>query len=189
MGVLSKAKKEGKSLPVKLPKFEPYFFTDFEAGSDEDWWEVLAGTWRVEDGVLKQRAAVSHTQIVLPDVELDDVYVRGLAYNYGGEAHLTFRSVDNDNFYFVGTGGWDDKFSIAKRIGGSATQLATTGGSTITGEWIKVEVWMRGTNIVAVLNDGEERLTASDSDLAKGNVGCRTMDNDADFDDFGVRRL
>jgi len=193
LGIKSVVKREAKVLSSKLPKFEPYFFSDFEHGSDENRFGEESGTWVLEEGVYKE-TTTDLGESSVPGTEVVDVEARFMGQSRASSndpnVNAILRFVDVDNYYFAGLGGWSNEFTIGKKSGGSWTELAGSGsGSNVTPqEWYDIRFRIVGTDLDLWVN-GIHELSASDTEFSSGEIGLRKNTVEVWFDDFGVRRL
>ncbi len=107
-----------------------------------------------------------------------------------GDAGLVFRAQDSRNFYrFNWNRGSTNAYTLQRIVNGVATTLATGGASYTTNRWYHLEIRAAGSLLVVYL-DGQQILSASDSQFASGSVGFYANNQNAVFfDNVLVTRL
>ena len=93
-----------------------------------DGWEVVTGTWEMEDGVLDGQNAAGDALILAPARMTDGRIVARLAsqsWESWKQAAIVFDYQDLDNFRFVRMRAGGDAWHIGERVAGAITHLET----------------------------------------------------------------
>jgi hypothetical protein len=142
------------------------------------WTSSSGGTWKViedQSHVAEQTATISGAAELTTGnaawtsyTESVDVKAPGGTATYG----ITGRWHDfNDTYMLLLYNG--TRWELAKRVGGTFTQMAYGGFTPVTGNWYTLKLAFNGTTITASIG-GTVLATSTDSSLSSGMVGFRT---------------
>ncbi len=162
--------------------------------------EPLTGSWAIDDigriialpGTTSSMAKVASASSMPSSFDFE-VVARTLPPLDSGDnrnAVLVFDYQDSNNYKFVSMGDGSDKFTISKRVGGTATHLAENDQAvaTDTDYTLKLQVrgteaklWVNGTSILTydfgeALNDSAVMLESRDSYTAFSDIVVREVD-------------
>ncbi len=169
------------------------FSDDFEDGNSTGW-STSNGSWSVvTDGnrVYKQSGTSTTAHAYNGNSGWANysvqARVKALSFNGAGYFGLLARYQSSSNYYLVSLIN-GDKLEIRKKIGGSVTVLASKTYSVATGGWYTLKLAVNGGSLQAYVNNVLE-LSASDTSLTAGKIGCTTYNASAEFDDLFVDDL
>ena len=129
---------------------------DFSATGTEGW-KTPRGTWKIDDGALRQTSLEEDTAALAGDTSWTDYTLHVKAKKLGGsEGFLVrFHVHDVDNYWQWNIGGWGDTRSSLQRISsGEAQEMGRSAPVTIeTGKWYDVRIHVAGGRIECYLDD------------------------------------
>lgn len=168
------------------------FKDDFEDG-DQNGWTVFNGTWTVvqdtaTNKTLKSNDSTSTGKIYRGQSAWTDYTVEAKIKisswsGASGRIGLMGRYVDNNNHYFIYLD-ITNQVTIAKKVSGTVTVLATSTAQSITmaDQWHIFKMVFKGNNIKAYVDDAMV-VEAGDSSITEGCAGCYTQYQVAHFDE------
>jgi len=99
------------------------------------------------------------------------------------------RFVDSSNYYLLRiVEGQSGEIDLMKQVQGVWTYIASSAFSSVTNTWYNVSLVMNGTNLTGWIN-GNQYISATDSDLTLGTIGLRTYNGSIDFTQVGAAPL
>ena len=128
---------------------------DFSEGITD--WRRKAGTWKVEDGALRQSSNGEDTHITTGDAKWTDYTYHVKAKKLGGaEGFLIVFHAQNRNDYLQwNVGGWGNtRSAIQRHLDGSIDELGQATDTTVeTGRWYDIRIELHGPEIKCYLDD------------------------------------
>ena len=162
----------------------PGLFDDFSSTSG--YWNVIAGTWTVADGVYKGSGSGNeHYSFAGPSLWDNYVYEAKVKGVTGLDGGIVFRVKDENNLYFF-RAGYDNKASLYKRVNGVFTLIKEVPFTVSLGTWHTLKIEAYDFRICAYV-DGQEVFEVYDTQFTGGKAGLRTSSgNELHFDDARV---
>jgi alpha-L-arabinofuranosidase len=134
---------------------ETLYKKDFAQGITD--WRRRSGTWKVEDGALRQSTQAEDTHITAGDAKWTDYTYHVKAKKLGGaEGFLIVFHAQNRNDYLQwNVGGWGNtRSAIQRHLDGSIDELGQATDTTVeTGRWYDIRIELHGTEIKCYLDD------------------------------------
>jgi choline-sulfatase len=167
------------------------FKDDFEDG-DQSGWTVFNGTWTVVQDTASNKTLKSNDsantgkiyrgQSAWTDYTVESKIKISSWSGSSGRIGLMGRYADNNNHYFMYLDN-TNQITIAKKVGGTVSTLATSVAQIITipDKWHIYKMVLKGGNIKAYVDDTMV-VETSDSSLTAGCAGCYTQSQIALFD-------
>lgn len=137
---------------------------------------ILNGDWRIEGTELVQdRYDNAFVSFGDPQWSDYDFIAEVKKINGTGWIALVFRANDPSNSYRFDVGVSDNKNHAIRSVSNHRhTDLVRLNGSIPTGEWLKLRVRVRGTQLACFIND-QEVTSIQDEDHKCGGVGLETF--------------
>ncbi len=141
--------------------------------------KVVAGDWTLNnDGTILQSSVTNRFPLLVFNAPVfkDLDYTADFKIESGIEdqyAALTFRIVDDRNYYAVRASASEQSVTFARFDDGSRSVLKTWAATVKQGDWQTLSVSMRGADVVIVLN-GVEVGRIADEHFGSGKVGLGT---------------
>ncbi len=167
------------------------FSDDFEDGNSTGW-STSGGSWSVvTDGtkVYKQSStsATAYSYSGTASWTNYSAQARVKALSFNGTARpfgITARYQSTSNYYYL-TLSNANQLQLGKKASSGSAVLASKTLTVQTGTWYTLKLAVNGTQLEAYV-DGVLQLSATDSALATGKVGCYAAYVSAEFDDLLV---
>ncbi len=181
-------------LCLSLTSGATLFSDNFEDGNSTGW-STSNGSWSVvTDGsrVYKQSSTstTAHAYGGTASWANYAAEARAKALSFNGTARyfgLMARYQSSSNYYFL-TLSNANTLELKKKVGGGVTVLASKSLAVATGTWYTLKLVVNGASLSGYVN-GSLELSATDSSLATGRIGCTTYNASAEFDDILVDDL
>ena len=145
---------EYKDVEVKVDGKTAYQ-KDFTAGLDD--WTRRAGTWRVEDGSLRQSGLGQDTQATAGDSKWTDYTYHVKAKKLGGQEGflILFHVQNRRNYLQWNIGGWQNtRSAIQRHEDGELDEIGEATDTTIeAGRWYDIRIELRGAEIKCYLDN------------------------------------
>jgi hypothetical protein len=170
------------------------FGDDFEDGNSSGW-STSNGSWSVvTDGskVYKQSgtSTTAHAYNGTAGWTAYSVQARAKALSFNGSGRyfgILARYQSSSNYYLLALSN-AGTLEICKKVGGTVTVLASKTYSVATGTWYTLKLTVNGSSLQGYVN-GALELSATDSSLIAGKIGCTAYYASAEFDDIRVDDL
>jgi len=128
---------------------------DFSSGADD--WSLRRGTWRVEDGRLRQSSDREDTHATVGDPNWTDYTYRLKARKVGGQEGflILFHAENAQDYWQWNVGGWGNtRSAIQRHDAGAAEEIGDSTPTTIeTGRWYDVKIDVHGSDVKCYLDD------------------------------------
>jgi hypothetical protein len=162
---------------VKLPEANAALFNDNFSNLSN--WTVVNGVWSVSGGVLQGFSPNSQEGLIWAG-DASWMYYQATANvrTIGSdEAGLVVRFTDSLNYYWLGLGCWEHKYSISRVVDGVYTELAFSGlaSEVEVGRWYTITA-VAFVDTLQLFVDGVKVLEVQDNSHPNGAVGFRTWD-------------
>jgi pectate lyase len=169
----------------------PIFTDDFEDGNSSGW-TTSGGSWSVTtDGsrVFRQSGTSADARARAGQSTWDNyrvtARVRPTAFNGSNRfVAVLARAQSNTSYYYLALRS-TNTVELKKLVGGSSTTLASAPITVTPGTWYTLNLQVSGTSLTGWVDNGT-RLTATDSQFARGQIGLATFFASASFDDVLV---
>ncbi|OUS71122.1 hypothetical protein B1748_27310 [Paenibacillus sp. MY03] len=153
------------------------FQDDFSGASLSSDWSILAGAYSVQSGILN--ATNTNSTIVTGDAAWKDYTVESqVRINAnGGYAGIVFRAQDNSNNYWLRLyrpASGSTQVQLIKRVGGSASVLASSNQTLSINQWYNLKVVAIGSLIQGYLNNSKV-VEFTDTQFAAGKIGLQNL--------------
>ncbi len=170
-------------------------YYDFSTGTNG--WIVVDGIWNWFS------SATSPSGYVYEETSTNEALAHIAAQNWsnytalasvrmidtGAAGGVVGRFVDSSDYYLLRiVEGPSGTIDLMKQIGGVWTYVASSAFPSETNTWYDVALVMNGTNLTGWIN-GNQYISATDSDLASGTIGMRTYYGSIDFIQVGAAPL
>ncbi|MDX9753324.1 MAG: hypothetical protein RBU29_05145 [bacterium] len=158
------------TVAMTLPLKEELFF-DFEAATQADAWQPLAGEWGIQDGTYRQLADADGPLLAItgdPDASDYTVILQGMGLVTGADWGIVFRAQGVGNFYswqFV-----NDTLALIRYVNGTRSSLFSVAEPEVLNVWQEFKVVVQGNRFECYF-DGRLITTVTDGALAWGQVG------------------
>ena len=180
---------------------------DFKNHGQIDDWEIINGTWEIDDGVLKETSgAESGMHAFVGDVAWENYTVEAkIRVDNGKYSGLAFRGQDDYEYYvfYVELNPDPGDLAFFKHIPSDPVpgdpgarerpepNKTDIGGRNdlVPGEWYHMKIVVEENNFVVFINDEEVVPESTDNlgnEYIAGKVGAWTWQTQASFDDFKV---
>ncbi|MDH7598034.1 MAG: alpha-L-arabinofuranosidase C-terminal domain-containing protein [Sedimentisphaerales bacterium] len=153
------------------------------------------GRWSVQGDELVQSSLATDVHMEMGDgADWSDYEVTIQARKDGGSEGflIVFRAVDEDNFYWLNLGGWNNtQHAIEKEVRGNRRIIgAGVPGRIQTGKWYNIRIRCEGNRFQAWL-DGQQVLDVTDRDrpYLTGRIGVGTWGTRARYRNIQVKDL
>ena len=183
---------------------------DFEDPKQANEWEVINGTWEIQEGIYKETtAAVRAAHAYVGDENWEDytleAKVRVDESNYAG---LVFRAIGEFEYYvfyvdfspgeperlcffkhILGENPWSRQSPlIIEGVPLDRNKIDISGENLPRGEWLTMKVVVEGNRFTCFLNDKKIGVGSDDlgNEYKKGKVGVWAYTTKASFDDLKV---
>ena len=153
-------------------------------------WNTVEGDWivsnRVAEGYQQEGECLAWAGSTLWTNYEVNANLRIIAS--GDEAVLVVRYTDLGNFYWIGLGCWNHKYSIVRVLDYSHTELMYSGDSTEieVDRWYNVSVIAFDNNL-RLFVDGVKVLETEDDSFPNGAIGLGTYDGTMQAKEFVVQ--
>jgi len=154
-----------------------YNFADVQGDEWENDWEVIAGSFKVEDGALIQEEASANDNnafrcLADTDWEITDGTIEAKVKHMGAglnDALIFYRMSDTDNGY-ASRLQLDSYITVGGIAAGAHSHIKYVSTPVVAEQWYIVKIVLEGDSITVFVDD-EEFFTAEDSSSSKGRVG------------------
>jgi hypothetical protein len=167
------------------------FQDDFSGASLSSDWSILAGAYSVQSGILN--ATNTNSTIVTGDAAWKDYTVESqVRINAnGGYAGIVFRAQDNSNNYWLRLyrpASGSTQVQLIKRVGGSASVLASSNQTLSINQWYNLKVVAIGSLIQGYLNNSKV-VEFTDTQFAAGKIGLQNLSGTMSADNAVVTEI
>jgi len=175
--------------------FYPRFSDDFSYSTLEDW-EIVNGTWNVEDGVLAQTSNYykgslkGGTYAVTGSPNWTNYSVSSRIMSKDDDKiGLVFRYLNPDNFYILSWGKEREELLFTKVAAGKTTEILHKKLAYEEEKWYQLQVDIVGNEMSAYI-DNRKIFSVTDNDLTQGMAGTYCWGNQGSyFDGFRVTEV
>ena len=187
----------GLTIFVTSPTWAGTSLWDFEDGAQIGDWKAANGTWKIEDGFLKETSAAEKAaHILVGDVKWDDYTIEAdIRIDSNKWAGLVFRAQNEFEYYMMYPEPTPGVTAFFRHLQGGFDQrdrpppnkTAIQGLDIKVGEWFNMRIEVTGDKFVCFLNDIEQfEGTDPENKYKAGQVGVWAWETKASFDNFTV---
>lgn len=134
---------------------ESLYRKDFASGTSD--WRLGRGTWRVEDGSLRQSSMADDTHATGGNPDWTDYTYHVKARKISGEEGflIVFHAEDRRNYWQWNVGGWgNSRSAIQRHEGSNADEVGESTETKVeTGRWYDIKIDVHGTDVKCYLDD------------------------------------
>ena len=180
---------------------------DFEDPKQANEWEVINGTWEIQEGVYKEIAAAEKAaHAYVGDENWEDYNLEAKVRIDGLYAGLVFRAISEFEYYVfyveltpkperlcffkhvLGAGPGARQSPLMEGIHLQRNKADISGEDFARGEWLTMKIAVEGNKFTCFLNDKEIGVGTDDlgNEYKKGKVGVWAWTTRASFDDLKV---
>jgi hypothetical protein len=141
-------------------------------------WVIVDGVWTLISGGVQGTSSTGEALMVAGNPTWTDYSITApITIAAAAEASIVFRYQNPTNFYWAGLGLWGHQYSISKVVNGTYSELVSSGlQSANPAGTYQLQVIVSGSNIELYVN-GVLALTVTDTSLASGEIGLRTVNS------------